>query len=425
MFNWLVNYFRKCPRCGAHNKPLDDQDLITCTGKNGACKTRYPSGFEDRIREWQEREHTPIGKIPRRAVARAICYASDIYALSTHGTTIDCDAIEKQVSQALHPGAHTVPKATLVKTIKRKCNGVEDNGVGVGIFIVSATESHQVSHGIRSTGPVSRATHNYTTNSQPWGLIYVVFRGSRGDNPGSAVNPLGAGWGRDKDPNSQMVMNLDWQANLNNQMTVPPWHAGVRIHAGFCALYRSVVDEIESTITQQRANLVALRKDNGARLGIDNPQVIICGHSLGAGLATVCAHDLECRGICDPFCFAFCSPRVGDLAFARDFNQRISERRSFYPLADEGNGSRGFLFVQRNDPISRGQEHAFASTVFANKRAELNAAANSGSIATQGIFTLRQSSSAADIYYHVQNKITVSWFGLHDFNAMKASLLQW
>src|SRR5260370_35340033 len=115
---------------------------------------------------------------------------------------------------------------------------------------------------------------------------------------------MGAGWGVTA---RGQARNVDWRSNYTTRQDIPPWCSGVRVHGGFLEIYSSVRNIVHNTVS------TALNRNRDAI-------VITTGHSLGAGLATLCAHDLECSSICKPFCFPFCSPRAGDLAFARDFN---------------------------------------------------------------------------------------------------------
>jgi hypothetical protein len=202
---------------------------------------------------------------------------------------------------------------------------------------------------------------------------------------------------------------VDWRSNFNTRQDVPPWRADVRVHAGFLEIYNSVRGIVHNTVS------AALSKSPGAT-------VITTGHSLGAGLATVCAHDLDCSNICKPFCLPFCSPRTGDLAFVRDFNTRIAEDEGIlWSEIDNVNFKRAFVFVQANDPISWSGEHAFKHPMSARSGAKV---ADSGSILTQGIYAgLKKRKSDTVIYYHVRNLHRASYFGMHDYKVMEKVML--
>ncbi len=150
--------------------------------------------------------------------------------------------------------------------------------------------------------------------------------------------------------------------------------------------------------------------------------MITTGHSLSAGLATVCAHDLECAGICHPVCMPFCSPRVGNLAFVQDFNRRIADDKIVMWCEVDGvQFNRSFVFVQSNDPVSWGGEHGFKHAMSAKSGVTV---ADSGSIFKQGLYGgVKKHKSDTVIYYHVGNLHRASYLGLHDYNKMEKEIL--
>lgn len=96
-----------------------------------------------------------------------------------------------------------------------------------------------------------------------------------------------------------------------------------KVHAGFLNQYggnRSSITEVISTL--------------------NNPTVVCTGHSLGGGLATLCALDLEQNfGVdVETYCVTFGSPRVGGSHFCKLFDSVIDN---------------SFRFVDVNDPIPR------------------------------------------------------------------------
>lgn len=373
----------KCEQCEEVIRPLSSDDLVTCP----RCLALVPTGNEDKIRKSMEayRNHLPY---PRAAVGRAIGYAAGIYDLSTHGTRIDTDAIEKKITKRF--GASSAASETGLKmSEKRSVLGVQDERVGLMIYKVSG--------------------ENAQRGKKKWSLIYVVFRGSRGDAIGSS-NPLAAGWGQlapGQAPRDRQ--NLDWRTNLNTGQDTPSWSPRVKIHKGFLEAYSSVRQKIHTEV---------------ARLRADSPeaQVITTGHSLGAGLALVCAHDLQCSTDWSPFAFAFCSPRSGNLAFAQDFNTQIGEQTG--PLDSEPNGTqfhRAFVFVQSNDPISWGGEHGFKRDV---SDASARKVLDRGNVVQKVVYAIgKKHKTRRVIYYHVRNLHRASFFGLHDYKPLVKALL--
>lgn len=357
-------------------------DVVKCP----VCTSMTPTGHEQRIRQDLERYRNDLS-FPRIATGRAIGFASGIYDFSTHNTRIDTSSLERKLTEKY--GMSAMSEHTSLNIISgRSAGGVTDTRAGLMIYQASGK--------------------NYKVGGkrgQEWKLIYVVFRGSRGDKQGSD-NPMAAGWGVTPTGHAR---NIDWRSNFNTRQDVPSWRADVRVHAGFLEIYNSVRSTVHQTVSN------ALAKTPYAA-------VITTGHSLGAGLATLCAHDLDCSGICKPFCLPFCSPRAGDLAFARDFNTRIAEDEGvLWSEIENINFKRAFVFVQSNDPVSWGGEHGFKNAMSAKSGVKV---ADSGSIATQGLYAaLKKTKSDTVIYYHVRNLHRASYFGMHDYKAMEKVLL--
>ncbi len=357
-------------------------DVVECT----VCRSMTPTGHEKRLRGELESYRNGIA-YPRIAAGRAIGYAARIYDLATDDKRIDTSDIERKLTAKYGPSA--MAEHTALTAIKgRSAEGIADPRAGLMIY--------------KTTGK------NYKVGGprgQEWSLIYVVFRGSRGEKMGTK-NPEGAGWGITV---TGQARNIDWRSNFNTRQDVPPWSPMVKVHAGFLEIYRSVRGYIHEALTQ------ALEKDPTA-------VVITTGHSLGAGLAILCAHDLQSTGICRPFCLPFCAPRAGDLAFARDFNERIADDVGVL-WSEVGNVSfkRAFVFVQGNDPVTWSGERGFKHQMSARSAHNV---ADSGSIARQGFYaTFLKKKSDTVIYYHVRNLHRASYLGLHDYKVMEHVML--
>jgi hypothetical protein len=357
-------------------------DVVKCP----VCTSMTPTGHESRIRTELERYRNDL-TYPRILTGRAIGFAAGIYDFSTHDTRIDTSSIDNKLIEKY--GTSAMAEHTSLNIISgRSAAGATDSRTGLMIYQASG-KNYKVG------GP----------KGQEWKVIYIVFRGSRGDKPG-ADNPRGAGWGVTA---TGQARNVDWRSNFNTRQDIPAWKADVRVHAGFLEIYMSIRSIIHQTVSK------ALAKSPGAA-------VVVTGHSLGAGLATLCAHDLDCSSICKPFCLPFCSPRAGDLSFVRDFNTRIAEDDGvLFTEVDGVSFKRAFVFVQSNDPVTWGGEHGFKNAMSAKSAVKV---ADSGSIVTQGIYVgLKKHKSDTVIYYHVRNLHRASYFGLHDYKAMQKVLL--
>ena len=203
-------------------------------------------------------------------------------------------------------------------------------------------------------------------------------------------------------------------------------------------MYLSVRDIIHNQVKQLAAS------------GMANLEVVCTGHSLGAGLATICAHDLEHSTPIRPLCYPFCSPKTGNLAFARNFDLNIASK--MVSLASEPNNglySRGITFVQGNDPVSWGGQHGFAVSKEAYKNSWVKSTTNGGTVSgvgsdlsgyghlrTEGqrladtgstlkqlLWTVPQRKSNTTIYYLAPNVYRVSMTGLHAYTRMEEELL--
>lgn len=353
-------------------------DVVKCQ----KCLCLTSTGNEHRLRRELEsyKNHLPY---PRAAVGRAIGFAAGIYDLSTHNKQIDVSEIERKLEKKLGEDVHA-EHVHLNLITGRIGSGVTDSRAGLMVYQVNG--KRRISGG---------------AGYQEWTLIYVVFRGSRGSSAGSAANPYGAGWGQTI---SGEKINVDWRGNLQNFQATPGWSAEVKIHAGFLEIYGSMRDTVHRTISTYLSN-------------IPRATVIVTGHSLGAALATVCAHDLECSGICKPFCFPFCSPRCGDLGFVRDFNRKISNDKAVLLCETSGASfNRSFVFVQSTDPVSWGGKHGFKHAM--SDKSAVQVADKGGHVKKAMYAALKKTPGDTLIYYHVGNLHRASFFGFHSYEAM-------
>ncbi len=366
----------KCDECKRKFDPTPNLDLMPCPG----CRNLVPTGNEKSIRKTQEKYRHDL-EWPKAAAGRAIAYAAGIYALSTHATPIDFEAIEQKVRRKY--GQHSAAKER-------------------GLTLVGMRGAHHVID--TSVSFLLVPLTGVGLDKKPWHLLYVVFRGSRGSKAYSEENVRGAGWG--ETPEGELI-NVDWRSNFTTSQVTPTWSSSVKIHKGFNDLYMSMRGRVHSIVKK------ALAEQPEA-------QVVVTGHSLGAALSTVCAHDLQCSGLCEPFVFPFCSPRVGALSFCRDFDEKIATSWAYLqgepkPMAYP----RSFVFVQSNDPVSWGGKHGFKHEM--NEK-EAKKYADSGNIAKQGLYAQFKFKSDTVIYYHVGNLYRASYFGLHDFGKMEREI---
>ena len=112
---------------------------------------------------------------------------------------------------------------------------------------------------------------------------------------------------------------LEWIHDAQFEMVDCPV-AGIsaKTEDGFTALYKSLLIGKFAALDYVRGLLLEAKT------------VTVCGHSLGAALATLLALDVATNTSChDPACYTFASPRVGDHAFVQAFNAAVSNNHRF------------------------------------------------------------------------------------------------
>jgi predicted lipase len=99
----------------------------------------------------------------------------------------------------------------------------------------------------------------------------------------------------------------DWKINLDSRLIQQNKNDDIfKVHKGFYTQYNSIKNIITSYIVQNYTY----------------NNIVICGHSLGGALATICAFDLYDNIYNNNItCVTFGSPRVGDKNFVRLYNK--------------------------------------------------------------------------------------------------------
>lgn len=113
----------------------------------------------------------------------------------------------------------------------------------------------------------------------------------------------------------------DWEVDLEEGQV--PFHGGY-VHSGFLSIYESCKDQIIKAYKNDIKNT-------------NDKTLFITGHSLGAGLATLHALDVELSDIKfkDIVMYNFASPRVGNVHFRNIYNSHINESVRFVNNDDE------------------------------------------------------------------------------------------
>jgi hypothetical protein len=111
------------------------------------------------------------------------------------------------------------------------------------------------------------------------------------------------------------VTILEWLHDGEFLMSESPVKGAGLTDDGFSAMYASLKNAHGRSVVDVVRNYVV----NGIA-----QRVTICGHSLGAAMATLLALDVALHGT-QPAVYTYASPRVGDHKFANEFAARIAE----------------------------------------------------------------------------------------------------
>lgn len=113
----------------------------------------------------------------------------------------------------------------------------------------------------------------------------------------------------------------DWFTNVKFRQQVYPYGdescTDVRFHRGFMAAYFCVRDRLTEVVKQYPQS-----------------ELILTGHSLGGAIATIAALDLQYNITSQTqqslVLYTFGAPRVGNQAFVKSFNQRVTNSHRYY-----------------------------------------------------------------------------------------------
>jgi predicted lipase len=100
----------------------------------------------------------------------------------------------------------------------------------------------------------------------------------------------------------------DWITDLDYETKKPSFtnDESIKAHSGMLTMYEGIRDKIRLVI------------DDTCN---ENTMVVITGHSLGAGLASICFYDVvENNFIKNRLLYTFASPRIGNPQFAEKIN---------------------------------------------------------------------------------------------------------
>lgn len=110
----------------------------------------------------------------------------------------------------------------------------------------------------------------------------------------------------------------DWCTDLNAFHQIYPYgntDSKIQVHRGVLHSYKSVRDNIHEYINKHRKSI---------------KHIYVIGHSLGGGLATLCAVDMQYNFTDNVTCVTFGAIRVGNKAFCNSYNKRVPDTRRIY-----------------------------------------------------------------------------------------------
>lgn len=384
-----------CRSCSAKVSYSPYTDIAKCN----ACGEYFPTGYEKQLRQSIEIDTSGSLTYPKNAAGRAIAYCSAIYGMATHDEQLDALKIEKHFKDN---------NSKFTADIELVHSGWEGRGLRLrglndertGFMIITAK--------------ADRAARAHGNNFKQ---IYIVFRGSRSDE-GSA-NPMNAGFST----SNGVKQNVDYAANLTGRQDEVWWCGGrgdsaPKVRRGFLELYKSMSNDIVMELDRQLAQH-------------PDANVIITGHSLGAALAVICAHHLQYhRGARmkdkGPFCFPFCTPRVGNVHFAMDFRAQIAGHSAPLP-SEPGSESyrRCINFVMNNDPVSTEAQYGYKRDRSDDLRSPGTSGANR-SFLGKIVYAKTKKENKEIIFYQTPNlfKIGNYWLtNIHQYTTMQRYIL--
>jgi hypothetical protein len=395
-----MNFFKQkhpkeCRNCKAKVTYSPFTDIATC----GKCGEHFPTGYEDQLRAAVEVDTSGSLSFPKHAVGRAIAYCSAIYGMATHDEQLDGAKIERHFK---------ANNSTFTGDAELVHSGWE--GRGLRLRNLNDTRTGFIMVTVKADRAARARGHHFNH-------IYIIFRGSR-SNEGES-NPMEAGFSH----SNGLKHNVDYAANLTGRQDEPWWCQGrgalaPKIRRGFLELYKSM------------SNDIVMELDTQLKLSPD-ATVIVTGHSLGAGLAVVCAHHLQYqRGKVmrdkGPFCFPFCTPRVGNLHFAMDFRTQLaSQSATIAGEATREEFKRCVNFVMSNDPVSTQAAHGYLHDRSDDLRGTGTAAANR-SFAGKVFYGLTKTENKEIIFYQTPNVYKTGTFGpanIHQYTTMQKYFL--
>jgi predicted lipase len=113
----------------------------------------------------------------------------------------------------------------------------------------------------------------------------------------------------------------DWFTDFDGFQVVYPYdnpNSQIKVHKGFINAYKSARDVIHEAIKR-----------------IKPTTIVVCGHSLGGALSTLCAVDIQYNfPEISLFCYTSGQPKVGNKAFMESFNKRVPNMIRTYMRKD-------------------------------------------------------------------------------------------
>lgn len=304
-----------CVHCGKETPlPKTFSSVNIVTTRCIRCDRRTPTGYEDSIRSTTE--ICKKRRYPKVTAARAMALSNAAYQVAKKNEGAQYivqtrDAIWERIKQQ---GYNQKPAMFRYDTFKgRSYSGLHDGSAVAAIAVFD------------NAAAVPRFS------------IYVVFRGSD-----SSKKDEETGFG------------VDWRAASDTKQVWAGYGSNdIRVNRGFKQFLNSYRERVYKRLMMYWELL-------------PQPNVVITGHSQGAAHAQLFAHWMAYKEPNVPlFCVPFAPPRVGNLAFAEDFNKKIAWKSGILPF--DGKSYRCYLMVLGRDPVPFWMAHGLSQNANVQK----------------------------------------------------------
>jgi hypothetical protein len=245
-------------------------------------------------------------------MARAIIPLCLVWRTAAHSRPVFNESIARLFASTAQAAYCGDAEETKQQLLDWTCEPCKSNGVSVvpgSMRLINAPEMGQVNSTFIYVVRFSHPSHSFDNSKQ--GCL-VVYRGSE-----TVTN-----W----------LHNFDIMKTLANDSACP----GCRVHDGFWRLTESSMPEVLRNLNEigcvpgraeEEEELEATSEDGPLP---DTSSLYVTGHSLGAALSQIAMYMLMDRGYYVRQAYNFESPRVGNAAWAVNFDNKFSNKIPYF-----------------------------------------------------------------------------------------------